>query len=68
MILRLFRSTTKVTSSVTRIQTSFTGPTTKANCQAAEMLPIYHEPGTVSCKMVEDLKKLIPILLTGLAV
>ena len=22
--------------------------------------PIYHEPGTVSCKMVEDLKKLYP--------
>ena len=39
MILRLFRSTTKVTSSVTRIPIPFTGPMTKANCQAAEMLP-----------------------------
>ena len=33
---------------------------TKGNCQAAEKPPIYHEPGTVSRKTVEDLKKLYP--------
>ena len=36
MILRHFRSTIKVTSSVTKTLTSFTSPTTRGNCQAAE--------------------------------
>ena len=45
----------------TRTPNSFTSPMTKANCQAAREAPIYHEPGkTVSCKTVEDLKKLYP--------
>ena len=62
MILRLFRLTTKVISSVTKTPILFTGPTTKANCKlpGSREAPIYHEPGTVSCKTVEDLKKLYP--------
>ena len=61
MIPRHFRSTTKVTSSVTKTPTSYTSPTTRGNCQAAERhQSMNHEPGTVSCKMVEDLKKLYP--------
>ena len=35
MILRHFRSTTKVTSSVTKTPTSYTSPMTKENCQRA---------------------------------
>ena len=38
MIPRHFRSTTKVTSSVTKILTSSTSPTTRENFQAAERL------------------------------
>ena len=36
MILRHFRSTTKVTSSVTKSPTSSTSPMTRGNCQAGE--------------------------------
>ena len=35
MILKHFRSTTKVTSSVTKTPTSYTSQMTKENCQAA---------------------------------
>ena len=45
-------------------------PNDKGKLPGSRDAPIYHEPGKVSCKMVEDLKKLYPnsfILLTGLA-
>ena len=35
-------------------------PNDKGKLQGSREAPIYHEPGTVSCKMVEDLKKLYP--------
>ena len=57
MILRHFRSTTKVTSSVTNL---IHKPNDKGKLPGSKEAPIYHEPGTVSCKMVEDLKKLYP--------
>ena len=60
MILRLFRSTTKVTSSVTKTPTSFTGPMTKANYQVAEMLPSTMNQVQYHASTVEDLKKLHP--------
>ena len=53
MIPRHFRSTTKVTSSVYK-------PNDKGKLPGSREAPIYHEPGTVSCKTVEDLKKLYP--------
>ena len=62
MILRLFRSTTKVTSSVTRIQTSFTGPMTKANCQAAEMLPSTMNQVQYHARRLKTSKNYIPTL------
>ena len=67
MILRHFRSTTKVISSVTRIQTSFTGPMTKANCQAAEILPSTMNQVQYHAKWLKTSRNYIPILLTGLA-
>ena len=60
MIPRHFRSTTKVTSSVCKTPNSYTSQTTKANCQAAGKHQSTMKPGTVSCKTVEDLKKLYP--------
>ena len=36
-------------------------PNDKGKLPGSREAPIYHEPGTVSCKMVEDLKKLYPI-------
>ena len=35
-------------------------PNDKGNLPGSREVPIYHEPGTVSCKTVEDLKKLYP--------
>ena len=35
-------------------------PNDKGKLPGSREAPIYHEPGTVSCKMVEDLKKLYP--------
>ena len=35
-------------------------PNDKGKLPSSREAPIYHEPGTVSCKMVEDLKKLYP--------
>ena len=35
-------------------------PNNKGILPGSREAPIYHEPGTVSCKMVEDLKKLYP--------
>ena len=35
-------------------------PNNKCKLPGSRDAPIYHEPGTVSCKMVEDLKKLYP--------
>ena len=44
-------------------------PNDKGKLPGSREAPIYHEPGTVSCKTVEDLKKLYPkIHLTDLAV
>ena len=60
MILRYFRSTTKVTSSVYKTPNSFTEPNDKGKLPGSREAPIYHEPGIVSCKTVEDLKKLYP--------
>ena len=60
MILRHFRSTTKVTSSVTKTPTSYTSQMTKENCQAAGKHQSTMNQGTVSCKTMEDLKKLYP--------
>ena len=60
MIPRHSRSTPKVTSNVRKIPNSYTSPTTRANCPGSREAPIYHEPGTVSCNTVEDLKKLYP--------
>ena len=42
-------------------------PNDKGKLPGSREAPIYHKPGTVSCKMVEDLRNYIPILLTGLA-
>ena len=33
---------------------------TKGKLPGSREAPIYHKPGTVSCKTVEDLKKLYP--------
>ena len=60
MILRHFRSTTKVTSSITKTPTSLHKPNDKGKLPGSREAPIYHEPGTVPCKTVEDLKKLYP--------
>ena len=60
MIPRHFRSTTKVTSSVYKTPTSSTSQMTKANYQAAGKHQSTMNQGTVSCKTVEDLKKLYP--------
>ena len=38
----------------------FHRPNDKGKLPGSREAPIYHEPGTVSCKMVEDLKKLYP--------
>ena len=35
-------------------------PNDKGKLPGSREAPIYHEPGTVSCKIVEDLKKLYP--------
>ena len=35
-------------------------PNDKGKLPGSREAPIYHKPGTVSCKMVEDLKKLYP--------
>ena len=35
-------------------------PNNKGKLPGSRVAPIYHEPGTVSCKTVEDLKKLYP--------
>ena len=35
-------------------------PNAKGKLPGSREAPIYHEPGTVSCKTVEDLKKLYP--------
>ena len=35
-------------------------PNNKGKLPGSREAPIYHEPGTVSCKTVEDLKKLYP--------
>ena len=35
-------------------------PNDKGKLPGSRQAPIYHEPDTVSCKMVEDLKKLYP--------
>ena len=43
-------------------------PNDKGKLPGSREAPIYHEPGTVSCKTVEDLKKLYPTRLTDLAV
>ena len=43
-------------------------PNDKGKLPGSREAPIYHEPGTVSCKTVEDLKKLYPTHLTDLAV
>ena len=37
-------------------------PNDKGKLPGSREVPIYHEPGTVSCKTVEDLKKLYPNL------
>ena len=37
-------------------------PNDKGKLPGSREAPIYHEPGTVSCKTVEDLKKLYPYL------
>ena len=37
-------------------------PNDKGKLPGSREAPIYHEPGTVSCKTVEDLKKLYPNL------
>ena len=60
MIPGHFRSTTKVTSSVYKTPTSSTSQMTKANYQAAGKHQSTMNQGTVSCKTVEDLKKLYP--------
>ena len=44
----------------TKTPTSSTSQMTKAKLPGSREAPIYHEPGTVSCKTVEDLKKLYP--------
>ena len=41
-------------------------PNDKGKLRGSRDAPIYHEPGTVSCKMVEDLKKLYPNSFDGL--
>ena len=58
MILRHFRSTAKVTSNVYKTPNSSTEPNDKGKLPGSREASIYHEPGTVSCKTVEDLKKL----------
>ena len=60
MIPRHFRSIAKVTSSVTKTPTSYTSQMTKENCQAAGKHQSTMNQGTVSCKTIEDLKKLYP--------
>ena len=42
-------------------------PNDKGKLPGSRVAPIYHEPGTVSCKTVEDLKKLYPNSSTDLA-
>ena len=41
-------------------------PNDKGKLPGSREAPIYHEPGTVSCRMVEELKKLYPNLLDRL--
>ena len=41
-------------------------PNDKGKLPGSREAPIYHEPGTVSCKTMEDLKKLYPNLFDGL--
>ena len=70
MILRHFRSTTKVICSVTSVssvQTSYTGPMTKANCQAAEKLQFTMNQVQYLAQWLKTSRNYIPILLTGLA-
>ena len=43
-------------------------PNDKGKLPGSREAPIYHEPGTVSCKTMEDLKKLYPTHSTDLAV
>ena len=60
MIPRHFRSTRKVTSSVKKTPTLYTGQMTKENCQAAEKHQSTMNQGQCHAKTVEDLKKLYP--------
>ena len=60
MIPRHFRSTAKVTSSVYKTPNLIHKPNDKGKLPGSREAPIYHEPGTVSCKTMEDLKKLYP--------
>ena len=67
MILRLFRSTTKVTSSVTKTPTLYTGPMTRANCQAAEKLQSTMNQVQYHAQQLKTSRNYIPIPLAGLA-
>ena len=60
MILRHFRSTTKVTSSVYKTPNSSTDPMTKANYQAAGKHQSTMNQGQCHTRPWEDLKKLYP--------
>ena len=60
MIPRHFRSTTKVTSQCLQDPNLIHKPNDKGKLPGSREAPIYHEPGTVSCKTIEDLKKLYP--------
>ena len=58
----------KVTSSVSKTPTLFTGPTTKANCLAAEKLQSTMNQVQYHAGRLKTSRNYIPILLTGLAV
>ena len=60
MILRLFRLTTKVISSVTKTPILFTGPMTKANCQAAEKLQSTMNQVQYHARQLKTSRKLYP--------
>ena len=60
MIPRYFRSTTKGHLQCMQDPSFIHRPNNKGKLPGSWEAPIYHEPGTVSCKTVEDLKKLYP--------
>ena len=64
-ILRHFRSTTKVTSSVTKTPTSSSSLMTKANCQAAEKLLFTMNQVQYHARRLKTSRNYTPTLLTG---